>query len=214
LKYEWRKADKSIYLPKTKPEVIEVPQMKYFMLEGKGNPNDQEFSEAIEALYTVSYAVRMSHKSEVTPDGYYEYTVFPLEGIWDIEEEARGQDILDKNKLIYTIMIRQPDFLTDELAQIIIEKTKDKKPNKLIEQIRYDSLNEGLNVQMMHIGKYDDEPESFKLMEEFCYENDLVRIDKRHKELYISDFRKTAPDKLKTVLRFKVKKKLSDNKGI
>ena len=214
MKYEWRKADKSIYLPKTKPEVIEVPQMKYFMLEGKGNPNDQEFSEAIEALYTVSYAVRMSHKSEVTPDGYYEYTVFPLEGIWDIEEEARGQDILDKNKLIYTIMIRQPDFLTDELAQIIIEKTKDKKPNKLIEQIRYDSLNEGLNVQMMHIGKYDDEPESFKLMEEFCYENDLVRIDKRHKELYISDFRKTAPDKLKTVLRFKVKKKLSDNKGI
>ena len=206
MKYQWRKDDKSIYLPKNKPEIIHVPKMNYFMLDGKGNPNAPEFVEVIEALYSVSYGVRMSHKSEEIPAGYYEYTVFPLEGIWDLEEDARGKDILDKDRLVFTLMIRQPDFLTSELANQIIERTMKKKPNKLIKQIRFESLDEGLNVQMMHIGKYDDEPESFKLMEEFCSENGLLRIDKRHKEIYISDFRKTEPEKLKTVLRFKSEK--------
>lgn len=207
MKYEWRKKDKAIYLPKNKPEIIDLPKMNYFMLDGKGNPNTPEFVKAIEALYSVSYGVRMSHKSEKIPEGYYEYTVFPLEGIWDLEEEARGKEILDKDKLIYTLMIRQPDFLTKEEARDIIGRIMEKKTNKLIEEIRYESLDEGLNVQMMHIGKYDDEPKSFKLMEEFCVDNGLLRIDKRHKEIYISDFRKTEPEKLKTVLRFKVSKK-------
>ena len=207
MKYEWRKVDKKLYLPKNNPEIIEVPQMKYFMLSGKGNPNDQEFSQAIEALYSVSYGVRMSHKSEIVPDGYYEYTVFPLEGIWDLEEEARGHKVLNKDKLIYTLMIRQPDFLTDDLAKDIIERIKKKKSNSLLDNISFSRLEEGLNVQMMHIGSYDTEPKSFRLMEEFCSENELIRIDKTHKEIYISDFRKTEPDKLKTVLRFKARKK-------
>jgi hypothetical protein len=207
MKYEWKKVDKNIYLPKTKPEIIDLPEMRYLMLDGEGNPNGPEFAEAIEALYSVSYGVRMSHKSGNIPEGYYEYTVFPLEGIWDLAEEARGKDTLDKDKLIYTLMIRQPDFLTDEILEYIIEKIKKKKNNKLIDKIRFEPLNEGLNVQMMHIGSYDDEPQSFKIMEEFCTENGLERIDKRHKEIYISDFRKTAPEKLKTVLRFKVKRK-------
>lgn len=207
MKYEWKKSDKAIYLPKIKPEIIEVPRMKYFMLSGKGNPNEPEFAEVIEALYSVSYGVRMSHRSGIIPEGYYEYTVFPLEGIWDLEEEARNQEILNKDKLIFTLMIRQPDFLTDELAESIIEKIKQKKSNQLLEHIKFDYLEEGLNVQMMHIGSYDDEPMSFKLMEEFCSNNNLERIDKTHKEIYISDFRKTEPDKLKTVLRFKVNRK-------
>ena len=207
MKYEWKKLDKEIYLPKIKPEIIEVPQMKYFMLSGKGNPNDQEFAEAIEALYSVSYGVRMSHKSDIVPDGYYEYTVFPLEGIWDLEVEARGQEVLNKDKLIYTLMIRQPDFLTDDLAKDIVERIKKKKSNILLDHISFSNLEEGLNVQMMHIGSYDTEPKSFKLMEEFCSNNDLIRIDKTHKEIYISDFRKTEPDNLKTVLRFKARRK-------
>lgn len=207
MKYEWKKADKALYLPKNKPEIIEVPQMNYFMLDGKGNPNGPEFAEVIEALYAVSYAVRMSHKSDLVPEGYYEYTVFPLEGIWDLEKDARGKEILDKEKLVYTLMIRQPDFLTIQLASDIVERVKKKKSNKLINHIRYESLSEGLNLQMMHIGSYDDEPESFKIMEEFCTENGYERIDKRHKEIYISDFRKTQKDKLKTVLRFKIRKK-------
>lgn len=207
MKYEWKKSDKELYLPKIKPEIIEVPKIKYFILNGKGNPNEPEFAEVIEALYSIAYGVRMSHKSGVIPEGYYEYTVFPLEGIWDLEEEAKGQDILNKDKLIYTLMIRQPDFLTDDLAQLIIERIRKKKPNRLLEHIKFDYLEEGLNVQMMHIGNYNDEPKSFKLMEEFCSNNDLERIDKTHKEIYISDFRKTEPDKLKTVLRFKVNRK-------
>lgn len=205
VKYEWRKSDKALYLPKSKPELIEVPPMKYLMLNGKGNPNDPEFAETIEALYSVSYGIRMSHKSETIPEGYYEYTVFPLEGIWDLEEEARGLEIIDKDKLIYTLMIRQPEFLTEEFAQTIIDKVKKKKPNKLLKNIKLGSIDEGLNVQMMHIGSYDDEVKSFNLMEEFCSNNNLIRTDKTHKEIYISDFRKVDPIKLKTVLRFKVK---------
>lgn len=208
VKYEWRKSDKTLYLPKNKPEIIEVPPMKYLMLNGKGNPNDPEFVEVIEALYSVSYGIRMSHKSEDIPEGYYEYTVFPLEGIWDLEEEARGLEIIDKDKLIYTLMIRQPEFLTEEFAMATIEKVKKRKPNKLLKNIRFGSMDEGLNLQMMHIGSYDDEVKSFNLMEEFCSNNNLIRMSKTHKEIYISDFRKVEPAKLKTVLRFKVKRHL------
>lgn len=212
MKYEWRKSDKSLYLPKNKPEIIEVPPIKYLMLNGKGNPNDPEFAEAIEALYSVSYGIRMSHKSDTIPEGYYEYTVFPLEGIWDLEEEARGLEIIQKDKLIYTLMIRQPEFLTEKFAMATIEKIKNKKSNKLLENVRFEILNEGLNLQMMHIGSYDDEVKSFNLMEEFCSSNNLIRTDKTHKEIYISDFRKVETAKLKTVLRFKVKKG-EDNYG-
>lgn len=204
MKYEWRKQDKSLYLSKSKPEVIDVPAMNYFMIDGKGNPNDPSFSDYIEALYSLSYAVRMSYKSEIVPEGYYEYTVFPLEGIWDLAEEARDKEFLDKNKLIYTLMIRQPEFVTEKLARDIIERVKIKKSNKLLDKVKFNSIHEGLCVQMMHIGSYDDEPKSFRIMEEYCMANGLIRKEKTHREIYISDFRKTQPEKLKTVLRFKV----------
>lgn len=204
MKYEWRKQDKNLYLSKSKPEVIDVPAMNYFMIDGKGNPNDPSFSDYIEALYSLSYAVRMSYKSEIVPEGYYEYTVFPLEGIWDLAEEARDKEFLDKNKLIYTLMIRQPEFVTEKLARDIIERVKIKKSNKLLDKVKFNSLHEGLCVQMMHIGSYDDEPKSFGIMEEYCMANGLIRKEKTHREIYISDFRKTQPEKLKTVLRFKV----------
>ncbi|OZV11576.1 hypothetical protein CIW83_14135 [Tissierella sp. P1] len=204
MKYEWRKQDKNLYLSKSKPEVIDVPAMNYFMIDGKGNPNDPSFSDYIEALYSLSYAVRMSYKSEIVPEGYYEYTVFPLEGIWDLAEEARDKEFLDKNKLIYTLMIRQPEFVTEKLARDIIERVKIKKSNKLLDKVKFNSLHEGLCVQMMHIGSYDDEPKSFRIMEEYCMANGLIRKEKTHREIYISDFRKTQPEKLKTVLRFKV----------
>ena len=207
MKIEWRKADKSLYLPGRKPEVIQVPEMSYFMLDGKGNPNNPEFSEAIEALYSISYGVRTSHKSGNIPEGYYEYTVYPLEGIWSFEEDARNDKVLNKDKLIYTLMIRQPDFVTKQFFMEIVERTKKKKGNRLLDKVRYERLDEGLNLQMMHIGSYDNELESFKLMEQYCIDNNLERIDKTHKEIYVSDFRKTAPEKLKTVLRFKIKKK-------
>ncbi|MBK5654386.1 MAG: GyrI-like domain-containing protein, partial [Rhizobium sp.] len=117
MKYEWRKQEKEFYLPKEKPVSIVVPKMKFFMLDGKGNPNSDTFAEAIQVLYSLSYTIKMIPKMGITPEGYFDYTVFPLEGIWDLSEEGRLMDTLDKDELIYTIMIRQPDFVTEELAQ-------------------------------------------------------------------------------------------------
>jgi len=204
MKYEWKKQAKELYLPKDKPELVTVPNFKFFMINGKGNPNSEEFSEAIGVLYSLSYAIKMLPKKGIPPEGYYDFTVFPLEGIWDLDEEARTLDILDKNSLIYTIMIRQPDFVTDKLAQEVLKSVKLKKPHPLLDQVRFDRLEEGLCLQMLHIGPYDDEPKSFSVMEDYCKHNNLRRSSMTHREIYLSDMRKTQPEKLKTVLRFKV----------
>lgn len=204
MKYEWKKQAKELYLPKNKPQIVIVPSFKFFMIEGKGNPNSEDFSEAVGVLYSLAYAMKMLPKKDIIPEGYFDYTVFPLEGIWDLEEEARTLDTLDKNKLIYTIMIRQPDFVTDDLAKEVIEMVKKKKPHPLLDKVRFNSLEDGHCVQMLHLGSFDDEPKSFSIMEDYCIENNLKRISKIHREIYISDARKTQPDKLKTVLRFKI----------
>ena len=203
---EWRKKEKTLYLPKTIPTIIDILEFKYFMIDGKGNPNDEFFAEYIAVLYSLSYGVRMSPKSGSAPAGYYEYTVYPLEGIWDISESAKQNYTgnLDKNSLVFTLMIRQPDFVTDEFAMDIIDKIKKKKPHKLLDKVRFGIMTEGKCVQMMHLGSYDNEPDSFKKMGEFCLENNLKRISGSHKEIYLSDARKVPPEKLKTVLRYKV----------
>jgi len=202
LKYEWKKAAKEFYLPKNRPEVVTVPEFKFLMLDGKGNPNEAGFAEAIGVLYLLSYSLKMLPKRGITPEGYFDYTVFPLEGVWDLAEEARGLEVLDKDSLIYTLMIRQPDFVTPELMQDIIKEVRNKKPHPLLEKVKFDTMAEGLCVQMLHLGPYDDEPQSFANMERFCSEHNLKRLSKVHREIYLSDFRKTQPDKLKTVLRF------------
>lgn len=155
-------------------------------------------------LYSISYAVKMMPKSGGTPEGYFDYTVFPLEGVWDISEKGKQENNLDKNELIYTIMIRQPDFVTEEIAMKAIEIVKKKKPHPLLESVTFDSMSDGLCVQMLHIGSYDDEPNSFAKMKEYCEENNLNRLSNKHREIYISDARKTEASKLKTVLRYKV----------
>ena len=207
MKHEWRKKEKGIYIPKNKPESVTIPSFKFFMIEGKGNPNDDFFGEYIGVLYSLSYAIRMSSKAGFAPQNYFEYTVYPLEGVWDISDEAKknytGQ--LDKNSLIFNLMIRQPDFVTKELVQEALERTKKKKPHELLDKIKFENFEEGKCIQMMHLGSYDNEPASFKQMEEFCKENNLLRKSKQHREIYLSDARKVSPEKLKTVLRFNVK---------
>ncbi len=204
MKYEWKKQAKELYLPKSQPEIVTVPSMKFFMLDGKGNPNSEEFSEAVGVLYSLSYAVKMMPKKGVTPEGYFEYSVFPLEGVWDLAPEARGLEVLDKNSLIYTIMIRQPDFVTEGTARSALESTVKKTKHPMLEKVRFGSIEEEMCVQMLHLGSYDNEPGSFAKMEEFCKANNLRRISKIHREIYLSDARKTAVEKLQTVLRFKV----------
>lgn len=204
--YDWKKQDKKFYLPKETPELVTIPSFRFFVLDGKGNPNSETFADAIGVLYSLSYGIKMLPKKGVTPEGYFEYSVFPLEGVWDVSEEGKKKVFLDKNELVYSIMIRQPDFVNEELAQKIIEDTKKKKPSPLLENVRFQSLEDGLCVQMLHIGAYDDEPKSFEIMKAFCSDNNLTRISMIHREIYISDARKTTPEKLKTVLRFKVAK--------
>lgn len=204
MKFEWKKQEKNLYLPKEKPDLITVPQQKFFMISGKGNPNDEEFSEKISVLYSLSYAVRMMPKQGYTPDGYFEYTVYPLEGIWDLTEEGKQSNILNKDQLLYTIMIRQPDFVTQEVVNKAFENVRKKKPHPLLNDITFETMEDGLSVQMMHIGSYDDEPQSFEQMKNFIKENNLETTTLKHREIYISDARKTEKSKLKTVLRYMV----------
>ena len=207
MKYEWKKSEKKIYLPKNKPEILTLPSFNFFMIEGQGNPNDSLFGEYIGVLYSLSYAIRMSYKSGWEPNNFYEYTVYPLEGIWDISEEAKkaSNGVLDKNALIFNLMIRQPDFVTSRHANEAMVRTKKKKPHELLDKVKFTRYEEGACVQMMHFGSYDDESRTFKIMEDFCTANNLKRESKKHREIYISDVRKVKPEKLKTVLRFKVK---------
>lgn len=205
-KFEWKKHSKELYLPKQQPAIIEVPEMKFFTIEGKGNPNSEPFKKNIEILYSLSYAVKMMPKKGMTPEGYFDYTVFPLEGYWDLDEKGRKLDYLNKDHLVYKLMIRQPDFVTEDIFHYAVNSVNEKKKAINLENVRFESITEGLCVQTLHIGSYENEPETFELMEQFCSQNDLKRAEKTHKEIYLSDARKTAPEKLKTVLRFKVTK--------
>ncbi|MBB6732355.1 GyrI-like domain-containing protein [Cohnella sp. CBP 2801] len=189
-------------MPKTQPEIVEVPKMPFFMVSGSGDPNGEEFARATEALYSLSYAVKMSYKSDDVPEGYYEYTVFPLEGVWDLLD--RSKPATDKSNFKYTIMIRQPDFLTEERFERFLEQTKKKKSNPFLEKVRFEEMSDGWSCQMMHLGSFDDEPDSFARMEAYCTENGYIRASKIHREIYLSDPRKTEQTKLKTVLRFPV----------
>lgn len=202
VKHEWKKQEKAIYLPKNNPELITVPSFNFFIIEGKGNPNDEAFSEAIGVLYSLSYGIKMLPKKGIIPNGYFDYSIYPLEGIWDLSDEAKGNNTFDKNEFIYKIMIRQPDFVTKELAE---ETVKNKKPHPLLEAVKFETIEDGLSVQILHIGSYDDEPASFERMNRFCIANGLERTKFTHREIYITDARKTAPQKLKTILRYSVK---------
>ena len=208
MKHEWRKKEKAIYLPASKPEIIDIPEYKYFTINGAGNPNDDFFPEYISILYCLSYAIKMSPKKDLEPKGYFDYTVYPLEGIWDLKEEAKKNydGKLNKDDLVFTLMIRQPDFVDQTFAKEIIELTKKNKPNDLLDQVNFKSITDGLCIQMMHLGSYDNESESFHLMEKFASGNNLIRTSKIHREIYLSDARKVASENLKTLLRFQVKK--------
>lgn len=207
MKFEWRKKEKNLYLPKEKADIIEVPIHKFIMIEGKGNPNNQEFADKVAVLYSVAYGIRMMPKKGITPEGYFEYTVYPLEGIWDLTESAKELDYLNKDELVYQIMIRQPDFVDEKVFSIAMEQVEKKKPSKYLSDVKFITIEDGLSVQMMHVGSYDDEAETFKLMDDFIKENNLERVEMTHREIYLSDARKVEKSKLKTVLRYRVKRK-------
>ena len=207
-KYEWKKKEKDLYQPKSKPEIIDIPSFKFFTLEGKGNPNDEFFADYVGALYSLSYGGKMSYKKGIEPKGFYDYIVYPLEGVWDLTEKGREdykKGFINKEELLFKLMIRQPDFVDEAYAKFIVEEAKKNKPNALLNDVKFEEIEEGKVVQMLHVGSYDSEVESFKIMEEFVKESGFERAEKLHKEIYLSDARKVEAEKLKTILRFKVK---------
>lgn len=203
-KIDYKKHDKLLYIPKSEPVIVDVPAMPFIAIEGEGDPNGPAFVQATEALYSVTYAAKMSYKGDRVPEGYYDYTVYPLEGIWSLVDLTKPAT--DKNNLKYTLMIRQPDFLTADLFRAFAERTAAKKPNPMLEKLAFVTVADGLSCQAMHIGSYDDESATFARMEAFCAETGYARSSKLHREIYLTDPRRTAPEKLRTTLRFAVAK--------
>lgn len=201
MKHEWRKHEKELYGVKTTPVMISVPQQQFIMICGKGNPNDSDFSDKVGALYALAYAIKMGYKSNPLSSDITDYSVYPLEGIW---KQIEGLELV-KDNLEYTIMIRQPDFINKEIVDDALEKIKIKKPNPLYEQIIFDTINEEKSVQILHIGAFDDEPASFKKMDDFLNEHKLERIESYHREIYLNNANRTAKNKLKTILRYTIK---------
>ena len=212
---DYKKTEKDLYQPKTTPSIIDVPEMLFIMVSGEGNPNtSQEYQNAIEILYGLSYAIKMSKKSGTQPQGYFDYVVPPLEGLWWLgwndDDYFDGKIIVDKDKLRWNSMIRQPDFVTQEVFDEAKRVLGKKKPELDLSLAQLSSWNEGCCAQILHIGSYDDEPATIEILENFIkesgYRNDISQARKHH-EIYLSDPRKVAPEKLKTVIRHPIREK-------
>ena len=212
MKYEWRKREKNLYMPEAEPVIVDVPVLKYITIAGEGSPYSDGFSQSVGALYALSYGIKMAPRSGLTIDGYFEYTVYPLEGIWDLTDEGRKKYRVDpditklKDDLCYTLMIRQPEFVSAELFKSIKQAVFAKKKNDSVLDTKLETLHEGLSCQILHIGSYDSEPASFAKMEEYCRHNKYARILQSHREIYLSDPTKVTASKLRTTLRFRVEK--------
>jgi hypothetical protein len=209
---DYKKSEKQYYQPKTTPSLIQVPKMVFIAVDGKGDPNTCEaYKNAMELLYGLSYSIKMSKMSGTQPQGYFEYVVPPLEGLWWSEGEYfDGKTVMpEKDKFCWTSMIRQPDFVTQEVLEQAKEVLLKKKPLLDLSLARLISFTEGLCVQVMHIGSYDDEPMTIATMEQYAIENGYV-IDindtRRHHEIYLSDPRRVPSEKLKTVIRHPIRK--------
>jgi hypothetical protein len=207
---DYKKDYKDLYLPKTTPAVVEVEEMQFIAIEGRGNPNDEngEYQRALEVLYGIQYTIKMSKKGNYVPKGYFDYVVPPLEGFWWLEN---NEDFTPENKSKYcwTSLIRLPEFVDKSVFEWACEEVSKKKKIDTT-KAKLLKINEGLCVQCLHIGAYNDEPKTLKLMNDFMKENALqsdINEARRHHEIYLSDPRKTEVSKLKTVLRIPVKRK-------
>jgi len=207
--FDFKKEYKEFYLPKNKPEIVNVPKANYIAVRGKGDPNEKggAYKQAISVLYAVAYTLRMSYKTDYKIEGFFEYVVPPLEGFW-WQENIKGVDYTDKASFNWISLIRLPDFVTKKDFEWAVEMvTKKKKID--CSGAEFITIDEGLCVQIMHIGPFDDEPATVALMDEYLVENGYVNdfTDERlHHEIYLSDARKVDPEKWKTVIRHPIKK--------
>ncbi len=207
--FDYKKEYKEFYVPANKPSIIIVPKMNYIAVRGKGNPNDEngEYKNSIGLLYAIAFTIKMSYKGSHKIDGYFEYVVPPLEGFW-WQEGSDTIDYANKNGFNFISLIRLPDFVTKaDFDWAVQEATKKKKAD--FSKVEFLTYDEGVCVQCMHVGSYEDEPKTVALMHEYMkangYELDITNV-RYHHEIYLSDPRKCAVEKLKTVVRHPIRR--------
>jgi len=203
-KVDYKKDFKDLYLPKATPTIIDVPSMTFIMVDGKGDPKGKEYQDAVSLLYALSYTIKMKGKDF---PGYFDYTVFPLEGLWWDEDDVF--DIDKRDDWHWISMIRQPEFVTPDIFKWTAELTQKKKPALDFSKARIETFNEGLCLQMMHLGPYAEEPETIDKMKTYMKQNeftDMTGKDRKHHEIYLSDPNKAKPEKMKTVIRLPISK--------
>ena len=207
--FDFKKEYKEFYMPKDTPQIVTVPPANYIAVRGKGDPNqeDGEYKQAIGVLYAVAYTLKMSYKSDYRIEGFYDYVVPPLEGFW-WQEGVNGIDYSDKSAFCWISVIRLPDFITENDFKWAADTASKKKKLDCC-KAEFLTIDEGLCVQIMHTGPYDDEPATVAVMDRYLEENGYVNdlSDTRlHHEIYLSDARKVVPEKWKTVIRHPIKK--------
>ncbi len=207
--FDYKKEYREFYMPKNKPGIVDVPKMNYIAVHGKGDPNDEdgEYKQSIGLLYGVAYTIKMSKKGEHQIEGYFDYVVPPLEGFWWQDSEV-GIDYAHKENFKWISVIRLPDFVSKEdFDWAVAEAAKKKKTD--FSKVEFFTYDEGLCVQCMHIGSYDDKPATTALMHEYMEKEGYaldINAERMHHEIYLSDARKVTPEKLKTVIRHPIKK--------
>ena len=210
MSFDFKKEYKEFYLPKKKPSIVKIPKMNYLAVRGQGDPNDPEgeYIKSIQLLYGIAYTLKMSYRSDYKIEGFFEYVVPPLEGFW-WQDGVAGIDYAHKENFEWISVIRLPDFVTKvDFDWAIEEATKKKKTD--FSKVEFLTYDEGLCVQCMHIGSYDDEPATVALMHEYMEQQGYVldiTEQRLHHEIYLSDARKVAPEKLKTVIRHPIRER-------
>lgn len=209
-KIDYKKTEKHLYLPKA-PAIVRVPEMVFFAVDGRGDPNTSpDYQQAMEILYGLSFTVKMSKMGGGEPEGYFEYVVPPLEGLWRTEDPGfDGKFPADKSRFLWTSMLRQPDFVTEDVFAWAAERLAKKKPGLPLERARFWRWEEGLCAHILHVGPYDGEPATVDRLSAFMEEQGVAADfseARRHHEIYLSDPRRTAPERLKTVVRLPVRR--------
>ncbi len=207
--FDYKKEYKEFYMPKNKPEIIDIPEMKYIAVRGKGDPNVEggEYKAAIGLLYGIAFTIKMSKKGSRQIEGYFDYVVPPLEGFW-WQEGIEGVDYGKKEEFCWISVIRLPDFVSEKDVEWAVEEAGRKKGQDF-SKVEFLVIKEGLCVQCMHIGAYDEEPATVDKMNQYLQENgyeDDFSVERLHHEIYLSDARRVAPEKRKTVIRHPVRK--------
>ena len=207
--FDFKKEYKEFYMPKNKPAIINIPEMNYIAVRGKGNPNkeDGKYKKGIGLLYSIAYTIKMSYKGTYKIDGFFEYVVPPLEGFW-WQENTIGIDYNRKDDMCFISVIRLPDFLKRKDFEWAIREAERKKGEDF-SKVEFLTYDEGLCVQCMHKGSYDNEPKTVELMHKFMEENGYkldITDSRLHNEIYLSDPRRCAESNLKTVIRHPIKK--------